>query len=783
MPVRRLLGPPLRAHVVRDFDDSVAAVHDVCQYWGGGVDLLVPLREGARAFPARWRALLDETHLDGLITREHLASDRGEKLLGRKVGSSHGEFLAAAIALSRPRKEEWTPVLAALPKRDDPWFLAYVTALGAWPHKPTPRLLEWARLRPDLEWNDILSVEFAEVLAPSPEDLLGRLTNPAAAWPALATTALLGLHSGPRNSGVGEIVSRIPRRRPLAEMVGPNIVVVYDTESVDDLCLLWALRAAHGLHAGLPLGVPQSADLNAALKHFEDEHAGVHFGIGGDRRWALTSISVPITKLREIAAPHGERWRAVKSDELLQPPSRAARSSTTFVTFVGGEARVDAWSEDDRSALGQRPSGAPHLEAVAHLTLENRILPPSETLAGPLPYDGYYHDGGWQLRVRTPPETRAMRWPSGWTVVEALARDRGLTATPSPAGVAAATLLRQIGSLDAVAPLLLPALVADLQRLGERRGMSWFRTRAAEIAASIRTAEHDKIDLLRDELSALSLRPFEEEANDLTFESARRLFGSRDRANAWLGWALDAEILVQGIEIGCSRCGAASWRSVRELAPPIVCRGCGTGIRRPYPTGELKFRYRASEPLLRVIDSDAMSHVLALRWWGEYFASHFNRPSLLVGGYPGIDFKTSTGKIIGEADVLLVFTDGTMIPGECKRGTAGINEAELGKLERLADALRSPWTFTATIAPARDCAPIWKSTAEALDQKRPCLVLTGDHLFDLHPVPLLGVDAFAWRGDTGSQQAERDEEWKTRLSERLRYLSEERDPDQHLFES
>ena len=105
-------------------------------------------------------------------------------------------------------------------------------------------------------------------------------------------------------------------------------------------------------NSGLPLAVPASADLEEVLAVFEREHAGVYFGLGGERRrWTLASLSVPIEQLATVADTRSGRWQARSADELLQAPQRPARVSSTFVTFVEGEARVDAWGEEDARLL------------------------------------------------------------------------------------------------------------------------------------------------------------------------------------------------------------------------------------------------------------------------------------------------------------------------------------------------------------------------------------------------------------------------------------------------
>jgi hypothetical protein len=734
-PVRRLFGPPFRAHLVSDYEDAIAAVYETCHYWGGAIDLLLPFRAGG--LEARWRELASEAALDGLETRGKTTDEEAEALLGNKVGRSLGDFLLSVLAFSGTKHDEWGEVEGALPATDDPWYLAYLTGLGAWPERPNAQFVDWARLDPDVEWSRVIPVSFGTVSAPGPGDLLGRLRSYESRSPASMTATFL----------------------------------------------VWALRSAHALNPGLPLAVPASADLDEVLAVFEREHAGVYFGLGGERRrWALTSLSVPLEQLTAAADRRSGRWQVRSADELLQAPRRPGRASSTFVTFVDGEARVDAWGEEDARLFGRWPQSVLYLQAVVNLRLENRRLPPSRTLAGRVPYDGYFYDGGWHLLARTPPNTRPMRWPSGWTVVQALARDHGLRASPSTASAAAATLLRQLGSVEAVFAILNPSVVTQLHRLGERRGMSWFRRRARELAAGA-GADEARLAAIGKQLDDLSLRAFEGEGNDLTVESVGDLLGQRNRASAWLRWALECGLLVQGVEVECHRCGAQSWRSVQEIAPPIVCRGCEATLERPFAVDYVKFRYRASEALLRVVEADAMAHILSLRRWCELFADPFNKGSYLYGAYPGVDFKAPDGETVGEADVLLVLADGSLVPGECKRTSAGLNAVELGKLDRLADALGSPWAFLATLAPSRDCDATWKqAAAEADGGSRPRLVLTADQLFEESVVPALGEDVFAWREQTVDDDAKRDGAWKALLSDRLEYLSEERDPDAYLFQ-
>jgi hypothetical protein len=107
-PVRRMFGPPFRAHFVSDYEDAITAVHEACHYWGGAIDLLLPFRTGG--LEPRWRELASAVALDGLETRDKTTDEEAEALLGRKVGHSLGDFLLSVLAFSGTKRDEWGEV-------------------------------------------------------------------------------------------------------------------------------------------------------------------------------------------------------------------------------------------------------------------------------------------------------------------------------------------------------------------------------------------------------------------------------------------------------------------------------------------------------------------------------------------------------------------------------------------------------------------------------------------------------------------------------------------------
>ena len=258
--------------------------------------------------------------------------------------------------------------------------------------------------------------------------------------------------------------------------------------------------------------------------------------------------------------------------------------------------------------------------------------------------------------------------------------------------------------------------------------------------------------------------------------STASLGGTVNERSAWFDWAERVGVLVRGTELRCDDCHAKSWRALAELVPPIGCRSCGRVIGRPFPQDALHFSYRASEPLLRTVEHDALGHVLALWWLVAFFNAGFGEPDYLYGGHPGVEFLRD-GRVIGEADVLLVFADGKLAVGEYKRTARGLNEPEVEKLDRLADALGADWTFVATHDPAAECGEVWPGSAKRFPD-RPRLVLVGEH-FASRPVNASGHNLLAWPEDSDWSA------WLQRTSavEYATWQARRDDPDADLLDS
>jgi hypothetical protein len=767
--IGRVLGPKRPAVAVKgdELADATDVIELVCQLWGGACYPLLPAVEPEPALSKRWQTFLDECLIDSVWYRHlpekaitYRSSDK------RSVERELGEFLMAALDAANTRRDQWTPVVVSHLSQDDDWFIAYAGALGLWPEVPDPHLVERYQYLEGLRWDQVIETRSEVVDAPGPQDLLGRLRRQGCTTPANMSMAKLGIPRAARSASI-QSQAVLPRPAETAQQVGPNIVVVYEPGNVEDLALLWNLRLANGLPSGLPLGVPRTADLGAALKYWQDKFAFQMWTLGHDR-CAITSTSVDLGDLALPAANAGPLWSVVTPDEVLRDSDRPARTSLDVATFVDGQATVSAWDATDRDALGMRRSQMHDLGAVVRFTLLDRHIPPSRSFEPQYSFEAGYRGGGFEVPDQRYSSLSAVRWPTGWTVIEALARDRGLRAQPSAAGLAAASLLRRVGSLEALSALLSPKLVEFLYRLSERSGMPWFRRKLREIGAAVDEKDRQRVEEAIESLH-LSARS-EEDQEQTTFSELVQLL-NRDSARAWLGWAEEKGLLIRGGRIRCDHCGAKSWRALEELTPHPVCRGCGRPIDSPFPPGELPFAYRASETVLQTMQHDAMVHLLAMRWFAELWRPSFDKPSGLFGAYPGVEFfEEGEADPIGEADVLLVQSDGELIPGECKRRGVGLKAADIEKLDRLADRLNSPWSFLATLDQASACPSLWTESLRQLPAK-PRVALTAEHLFESMVFWPAGVNILAWRDEPQATHDEREEQFAEGLPQWLDRLA------------
>jgi hypothetical protein len=723
--IRRLVGPPPLAHLVKSDDvrDALEAIETCCQLWGGAANVLVPWDVASTAAIDAYQELLSRDS-GRRIHGRGLTVDDGVTLAGSKVSPGSPRFgpaLLSVIAAQGGSPSERRPIRLSLPPPDDPWYIAYLASLGSLPSEPDPVLHEYSGLRGDVRFDELVEIQREPPDSPGAADLVQRLRMIDASSPSDATRWLLG--SGRAAWGF----SALSHRYSEARAVGPNLVVVYDPGSIQDLCLLWNLRASSGAMPGAPLGVPITADVREAVNLWTGEMAFQQVTLWLAPK-ALVSHSVDTRMLTDIAADLGDDWRVLEPATSLQPFPAPARTSSDVALFEDGKATATLLADSDQRVLDRGLGLGRTQDILTTFELMSRALPPIRSIEpdSELGQPGY-RGGGYSVLARNHRGVAEIQWPSGWLVLNGAVRDRGrLRANPSSAGKAATALLRRMGSLEALEELLSPQLLELLDELCQRRGMPWFRRQLRRIQAALHESLPDTAAKISDAVDELRARPFDQEETAFVFD---RFLGvlTRRGAQHWVPWAEASGLLVRGVQVHCPRCGAKSWQTVAHLSITVICPGCGLDIEQPFRPDRLEFRYRASEALLAVSEHDALAHLLALRWFWRLYAGPFSNRSELYGAYPGVEIvREETGET-REVDLLLLLADGSLIPGELKRRGAGLQPADLEKLDDVVGWLDAPWSFVGTLDFSADCPPIWNEARRNGPRAR--YVLTGESIF------------------------------------------------------
>lgn len=740
---------PVRVVSASDLEALRAEMELACQVWGGGSRPIVPLL--GTALPAPYLRLLEAEQFDLVSGLDEIDVPLPERIELRQSW----DIPALLVAASEPI-ERWRPVQIVELEGDDPWRDIYAAVLGTWPDTPDAGILKRSfLLREDLRFEEVVPVDRVAVEG-SLEDLVERTTDDSHLTPRQVANLLMSHGLQPDTSFMGVRDEVVPNPYATRRAAGPNIIVVVTPESVEDLALLWNLRGAHGLGRALPIGVPVEQVTAAGLRELQQPGRATMFGLGGGT-CHLVSASVPMPKLEDLAEL-SKAAVATPYENLLTFGPAPGRRRSHVSWWEDGKTRLDPITDADRDAL-RVARDIPNL--VVDVAVSGFPLPADRTMRGSHLF-GRFQAGEAQLSISglRSESTVEVRWPSPWTCLAAVAQSRGLSATASEPGLAAATLIHSLGSVHSVENLLHQPLIDLLYRMAERSGMSWWKKRWATTHAQMLEGGADPATL--DEM-ALRLGRDEPavappgEGRAVPFQDFVSALGDQQGARHWISWAERRHLVVRGADVTCPDCHTVSWLPLTALPPPVPCPGCGRKIAHPYDPQALRFKYRLGEPLRRVLETDSLGHVLVLRWFVQLFGH-----GGLVGAHPGVTFSTVNGKAIGEADVVLLFSDGSLVPIEVKRRSSGVDARALSLMDTLADALEARWDALAVTQPARDVPDI--AAAERHSPDRPRLVITDDQIHEHHVIWAMGSNPFAWNPRTPDQDRERADVFRRALS-------------------
>jgi hypothetical protein len=732
----------------------------LCQVWGGQAHPIIPISDGT----------VPEPYLRCLRGEQYDIIDRLERNepgldLPRRIRQEPAWDHPAVVIAAHHRREQMRTVEVAELDQEDPWAPIYAATLGVLPRELDNGLREFSGLREDLTLQEIIPVEYTQVTG-NLEDLVERLRKTSVLNPRALAGVALAAGQEPDTSFMGN-QPLLPSPNHERRAAGPNIIVVVSEGSVADLALLWNLRGAHGDRRVMPVGLPADQVTRAALRILQEPGVAAMFGFGGGP-CRLTSVSLPIVELAGMAA--GTAAQAVPYEKLLSFGPAPGRPHSQVAVFDAGVGYLEALTESDLDVFSVSRQLFRKPRLVLDVKITGRLLPADLTMRGAA-FGPSFQAGAAQVPVKLDRLSSArVQWPSSWTALTAVAHTHGLRVSQSIPGQAATTLIEALGSVNAIRWLAYGPLIDLLYRLAERSGMSWQKSQLNRLRAKLSEEGHSTEVL--DETEAVLSTPEHMvtpagEGRALRFEDFRRALVSEKAAIRWVTWAERHHLLVRGVDIVCPHCKAPSWLPMASVPPPVGCPGCGRSLDTPYEPRHIPFSYRMGEPLRRVIETDSLGHVLALHWFTRLFGDGGG----LIGSHPGVEFTHGEGKnlvTVGEADVLMLFADGSVVPVEVKRTASGVDARTLELMDRLASALDAPYDAVAVTQYARDCPDLPMSVHQS--GNRQCLLLSYDQILDPRPFWALGANPFAWAPRSEADDRERTTKFCAEL--------EASDPDQ-----
>jgi hypothetical protein len=575
----RLNGPhsvlvnlrPRRVAVPVNATDMMALLDLIaqeCQIWGGANSPFIPAAADG-SIDNRYTRMLAGCAIDwmwGLPDTFSLFHFPGVKVSFVDKPFGWGSQLAAAL-LDYRTQEKYPPLEVVELTVDDPWRPIYAACLGLLAEKPEPKLLEAGRLNPELTFEDFLRIERRSVNG-SFDDLLGRLSSDE----IIAPRRLSMLHLGYGSSGSTAI--RAGGKEPLPEPefarfdAGPNVLVVCSAGSVEDIALLWNLRAAHGDRLVVPMGIPRS-ELTAELVTRLAQHPRI--SRNGISRQALyvTSFSLGMEELKSAVVGIGDHIAFAGHDQMLTLGAAAGWRREEVLVWHDGESSIVPVPDARNYEVLSKRGFSQMTDMVVDVAIPTFPFPDG----GDVRADGInwtFSAGAASRKVGLRvSEAIAIIWPSRMLSAQVVAERRDLNLAESEPGRAAMLTLSGFDHVWELANLAHAPLLQLLAEMAARQGMSWYRDRLRAAGRQFDPGD----------IPAATAEDLPERA----FEDFKRVLENKGQAAAyWLFWAERHGLIVKGFPVECSSCHSKQWTPVAAFAPPIICRGCATSMDTPF---------------------------------------------------------------------------------------------------------------------------------------------------------------------------------------------------------
>lgn len=736
--ITRIFQPPVAAHLVpiNCIELAVSAIKRACNVWGGGRSLIVPVDIG-HPIDERWKDIIRRSPVS--LFNEYGGVDVSKELGNRYFDDRNsGVPILDAFGKGSRKVDFLSLQCASHVLESDPWYVAYVGILGISFQEPGEISEQFDEL--GIGWSIYSAVREYAGTGTGDEDLTWRLLQPRSITAARLT--MEGLQVQEPNLGLG-----IPSQSSLAENAhsilrkfGPNVVIVYEPGSVEDLALIWHLRSMFGWPNGFPLAIPMAENVctQDILMKWHEQGLYRVWGLGGGDV-CVTSATVKLSELHKIV--EGTPYQVVEHQDLMAHLGEFGLVSDEIAQFKSGKAIVASTGDAERSSDIEGLDRA-RGRAKTKFLVKDRPLPPSTTMRNPDFSDSYYC-GGYVVNSHSRSGSMDIFYPSREEVLSALSKDYGVKFRPSLPGRAASELFKLIGGVDGFNRLTSPAVQELLSSMARGRGSSMVRRHLRNylgVSAGIQDSDiYDRIEALEMRLNGAMPMPEIENLSSRTFDAIRNASKlQRDAHKIWVDWARRNGLIVAGFEIECSNCRHKQWRPTADLGAEISCLSCGGSISGSIESNVINIKYRSGSVLLRAMDFDSLPHLLAMNFLIKYFEE-----SAIFGVYPGLELVSSSNEVLAEADVVIILNDGRWIIGECKTKSSGLLQSDLDKLAIFGNHVPLAATFVAAMDLSEECGEIWK--VNEVIEGVPHFSLTAEHLYELFPKRFYGESALGWR--------------------------------------
>jgi len=722
-----------------------------CQLWGGGSNIIIPIGSSG-LMPHLYRNVLPGSQIDDVHGIDYDPEMELAEAPNLRDARDVTRSQLAVGLLDYRQPDKMIPVEIVKLHDDDPWAEIYAACLGSLPGEIDPAILRSGDWLPGLQFSDWVEMRRSSATG-SIDDLIERTWPRKRVWTPRQLSLVKLSYANTASSTIRVDTPVLPDPRFARFDAGPNILVVCSPGSMDDLALLWNLRAAHGDFYATPIGIP-TGELTADIVRKLKSAAGLaRHGLSASTLY-ITSTSVPVGALEETAGGISDVSVRSPSDLLMFGTILGLARDEILIWTDGRASYKPLDSASYRDVLANRNVNE-LLMMQYDVQVEDAPLPISDDYRVD-PFNGAFYNASHTIwsSPRTGEKVSSVEWPSREIIANSLASIRDLEVVESAPGIAARILIEMLGGLSDVHLLRHAPILDLLESMSARHGFNWYKERLRQVGVEARYT--DAVGSSIDELPEKSFHEF------------KRAIGNNETATKyWLAWAERSRIIIKGFPLQCPRCGAKQWIPVGNFAPPILCRGCAKTIEHPFGDRPIvDFKYRLSEQARRVYESDAMGHILAAGFFASVFGS--GTQSRLIGLQPGSSVRrTGASMDIGEADILLLTRWGEFIPIEVKRTATGLNDHELEKLATLSGTLKAPWSGVVACQYAEHAgeALTGLGTRNA-DGTHERMVLTYDHLLQPHPMWGLGGDPFAPTKLSAAEINKREKEFVASLTMR-----------------